>query len=1252
MKRLSALFACLLSVGASWSQTGNWTDEGNYDTSWYDGNNSGEYHISTPQQLAGWAYLASQGNRMSPNRIVLDNDLDLSAHYWTPIKEFAGFLDGNGKTLSGVHIQTTAGMEDVGFIARLLSNVSSTKSVVYDLTLDESCQISLSAGSRDLTLGGIVGYAYGNTTIASCRFQGSFSVESAGDLDAGGIVGRSSGAVILCTNEGDLTFRLTGSADASCGGITGGNFLLTSPTVTGCANKGNLYATSTSASLRGIALGGIAGETSDKTVINGCMNEGSVKSEFTRTQYSFNRVETGGIVADNNGTVISCGNEGEVSTLGSKEYETMAVSGGISGDNAGQIINCYNAATVTCNGNQGFSPSVYNNAGGIVGYSAHSSYGFDHPYIYGSYNTGAVTSDVSDATLGSIVGQCDPGTDDPATEIRRSYYNAPSDLPSVGDDPHQQATHILGVVNMKGADFCEDLNQDAKAYNDTTQSVQALPWVGHTNDYPTLRQPSEVLCSSTNYFTADFILLSPEENASTEGLYLRYKEASATEYTEVAWGTATTLQIDVKPNTTYEYMLVLKEGDMECRMAAKNFRTGYLFEEMSVSTTRTTADFLVKLNGDPSKIKKVTFELGKEFSAANPNELEVIATKEGSALDEWNFSRATMEGLEGNTSYIYRVIVETTAGTFTSGYSDFTTKNTGLYGKTVEDQATQTTLTLIHSLITDRMEGTLVESGCYYYPFDLWTTEEWNDLGNWTKIKGEAVEYGKEEHAFKTVISGLKEGTKYSIRHYAIVNIPGEGNIEEVFYAVNDFYETLPVTGTWQLQEATQTTALLSYSFDTGDATVLEKWLEMNGEKYELEANEGTLKLTGLAPGKSYSPTVYVQTPNGTYASEGAYFTTESVIISGNVTEALQTSALIEIVTNLEDDTLGTRGVEWKVNGQTFRTEGNPCRITDLPANSTLSFRPFVYIDDFYNYGEWENFSTQPISVTIEAADACSNTSATLHAKTECDPYSDAQFGFEWRFSDAPDDMPSTTVIAKAPIDGNLAFSLRGLEPSQYYRYRAFVKYQEREYFSDWISFRTAAAFVLFPPTVQTYLVTAPDGTSVILLGYVLAGSEEILQKGFEYWETEPLKRAGEKQVVIVEGEEMKAELRDLKPHTTYAYRSFVVTASGTTYGEEQTFTTGEGTGIAGITGTAPFEIRLTSNPVREVSTLTIESAPGATALLRVYTLNGNLVRQEELTVEDGHAETRLYAHDFAKGIHLLQVVCNGQARTLKMVVK
>ena len=53
MKKLWTLCTCCLSVGMMWAQTGNWTDEGNYDTSWWDGNNRSEYHITTAEQLAG-----------------------------------------------------------------------------------------------------------------------------------------------------------------------------------------------------------------------------------------------------------------------------------------------------------------------------------------------------------------------------------------------------------------------------------------------------------------------------------------------------------------------------------------------------------------------------------------------------------------------------------------------------------------------------------------------------------------------------------------------------------------------------------------------------------------------------------------------------------------------------------------------------------------------------------------------------------------------------------------------------------------------------------------------------------------------------------------------------------------------------------------------------------------------------------------------------------------------------------------------
>ena len=91
MKKLWTLCTCCLSVGMMWAQTGNWTDEGNYDTSWWDGNNRSEYHITTAEQLAGLSYLSQQGTTFLQSRIVLDNDLDMGAHYWTPIKKFGGF---------------------------------------------------------------------------------------------------------------------------------------------------------------------------------------------------------------------------------------------------------------------------------------------------------------------------------------------------------------------------------------------------------------------------------------------------------------------------------------------------------------------------------------------------------------------------------------------------------------------------------------------------------------------------------------------------------------------------------------------------------------------------------------------------------------------------------------------------------------------------------------------------------------------------------------------------------------------------------------------------------------------------------------------------------------------------------------------------------------------------------------------------------------------------------------------------------
>ena len=48
--------------------------DGTTDTSWYDSEET-EFHISTPEELAGLAELVNDGKSMSGQTFVLDNDI-------------------------------------------------------------------------------------------------------------------------------------------------------------------------------------------------------------------------------------------------------------------------------------------------------------------------------------------------------------------------------------------------------------------------------------------------------------------------------------------------------------------------------------------------------------------------------------------------------------------------------------------------------------------------------------------------------------------------------------------------------------------------------------------------------------------------------------------------------------------------------------------------------------------------------------------------------------------------------------------------------------------------------------------------------------------------------------------------------------------------------------------------------------------------------------------------------------------------
>ena len=90
--------------------------DGTTDTAWYNDTDT-EFVLDTAEELAGLAELANAGNTFSQKTIVLESDMDLDGNVWTPVKKFAGTLNGNDHTISNFSVDATAGHG--GFIETL-----------------------------------------------------------------------------------------------------------------------------------------------------------------------------------------------------------------------------------------------------------------------------------------------------------------------------------------------------------------------------------------------------------------------------------------------------------------------------------------------------------------------------------------------------------------------------------------------------------------------------------------------------------------------------------------------------------------------------------------------------------------------------------------------------------------------------------------------------------------------------------------------------------------------------------------------------------------------------------------------------------------------------------------------------------------------------------------------------------------------------------------------------------------------------
>ncbi len=444
-RKSSILTACLfamyfLTAGTALAAE-NWKEHPYPAFAGGSGTAGDPWQIATPEQLALLAEKVNAGgDENAEYRIghyILIDDIDLSAHEWTPIglatyssgsllpvndQSFGGVFDGNGHAIVGLRYRanTEAGVglfgsvnggwikgvsleadiriaderafarQAVGGLVGLLVGGIVESSDVHGVILGGTSTFASSSIMIQVYIGGVVGYARdGSHILASLNgaaVTGFFdTVPSIGSGQyVGGIVGRSLGEISNCVNSGTVTGGAirgpSGTRELNAGGIVG-NLFPGVAEISYCVNNGTV----TGGASDGTAFaGGIAGNAYRST-ISFSLNNGSVDGGSAVNNSSTSAGGIAGInYAGQNVTILDSANTGTIT--GGAALGNNYIGGIVGNNDAGTLTNTYNYSDVLA------KPGTTAIAGGITGRNMKtivSSYWNSERTVAGNQGTGS-----------------------------------------------------------------------------------------------------------------------------------------------------------------------------------------------------------------------------------------------------------------------------------------------------------------------------------------------------------------------------------------------------------------------------------------------------------------------------------------------------------------------------------------------------------------------------------------------------------------------------------------------------------------------------------------------------------------------------------------------------------------------------------------------------------------------------------------------------------------------------------------------
>lgn len=263
------------------------------------------------------------------------------------------------------------------------------------------------------------------------------------------------------------------------------------------------------------------------------------------------------------------------------------------------------------------------------------------------------------------------------------------------------------------------------------------------------------------------------------------------------------------------------------------------------------------------------------------------------------------------------------------------------------------------------------------------------------------------------------------------------------------------------------------------------------------------------------------------------------------------------------------KNIEWQDRNYGCETVGTDKNLifTGLRPNTEyeLYFTVNVSCDDGSTYTKKAYIKKKTaarLELEMQAPKSVGGGKAIVSATTNLSE-TEANVGFEWKKYDAPESLPYSRGFS-AICDGSVEGLIKNLQDT-YYTVRAFYQDRRGNFFYSPVTTFDPTDFSYFEPTVRTYPAETETGLTT-LHGYALGGTDDITSQGFEYWILSPGASApgrtgapaagADVKTVRAEGQRMSVVLTDLRAATTYAYRAFVETSSGLTYGEEMSFET------------------------------------------------------------------------------------------------